>query len=373
MKVLISCLSKSWGGMEMYTLTSLLRLLEKNIDAEFLCFKDSRLHKEAEKLNIKILSSKASGYFNPGEIARIATSIELNKYELIHTHATKDLWLLVPSLKFASCQIPLIFTKHVGSFIVKKDFFHKWIYKRVDCALAISKVIKQNLLDTTPLSENKIKLLYDGIDISKFDPVKAERSKIRNEFKINENEIVIGMMARFSPGKGHEEFLQAAGILSSKFDNLKFMIVGEPSRGEDEYGSKIKSLAENSKTKDKIIFTGFRKDTPDVLSALDIFAFPSHAEAFGMALIEAMAMEKPSVCSNSDGVLDIAVDGITSYLFEKQNAGDLAAKLEQLIESSVKRKQFGKNARERVINNFEITLVTGQTINLYNELIKKKI
>jgi len=85
-----------------------------------------------------------------------------------------------------------------------------------------------------------------------------------------------------------------------------------------------------------------------------------------------MAMEKPSVCSNSDGVLDIAVDGVTSYLFEKQNADNLAAKLEQLIESPVKREQFGKAARERVINNFDINLVTEQTINIYNELINKK-
>lgn len=372
MKVLISCLSKSWGGMEMYTLTSLLKLLEKNIEAELLCYKNSRLHNEAEKLNIKILTSTASGYFSPGEVTRIATSIELNNYELIHTHATKDLWLLVPSLQFASCKIPLIFTKHVGSFIVKKDIFHKWIYKRVDCALAISEVIKKNLADTTPLDKNKIKLLYDGIDVSKFDPQNAERNKIRNEFKINDNEIVIGMMARFSPGKGHEEFLQAAEMLSPKFDNLKFMIVGEPSRGENEYGNKIKSLSENSKIKNKMIFTGFRKDTSDILSAMDIFAFPSHAEAFGMALVEAMAMEKPSVCSNSDGVLDIAVDGVTSYLFQKQNAMDLTAKLEQLINSPVKRGQFGKAARERVINNFDINLITEQTINIYNELIKKK-
>ena len=372
MKILISCLSKSWGGMEMYTLTSFLKLLERNIDAELLCFKNSRLHNEAENLNIKVLTSTASGYFSPGEITRIATSIELNKYELIHTHASKDLWLLVPSLQFASCNIPLVMTKHVGSFIVKKDIFHKWIYKRVDCALAISEVIKKNLVDTTPLDKNKIQLLYDGIDVIKFDPLKAERDKIRNEFKIIDNEIIIGMMARFSPGKGHEEFLQAAEILSPKFENLKFMIVGEPSRGEDEYGNKIKSLVENSKIKNKIIFTGFRKDTPNILSAMDIFAFPSHAEAFGIALIEAMAMEKPSVCSNSDGVLDIAVDGVTSYLFEKQNADNLAAKLEQLIESPVKREQFGKAARERVINNFDINLVTEQTINIYNELIKKK-
>lgn len=373
MKVLISCLSKSWGGMEMYALTSLLKLLENNIEAELLCFENSRLHREALNREIRTVPSKASGYFNPGEISRIATAIELSKYELIHTHATKDLWLLVPALKFASSSIPLLFTKHVGSFIVKKDIFHRWLYNRVDCAFAISNVISKNLIETTPLNDESIRLLHDGIDISKFNPDNARRNEIRKEFNIGEGDIVIGMMARFSPGKGHEEFIRAGEILSQKYSQLKLLIVGEASRGEEEYGNKIKSICQNSSAREKFIFTGFRKDTPDILSAMDIFAFPSHAEALGMALMEAMAMEKASVCSNSDGVLDIALDGVTSYLFEKQNARDLSVKLEQLIESPVKREQFGKAARERVINNFEINLVTRQTINLYNEFIKKKL
>ena len=59
--------------------------------------------------------------------------------------------------------------------------------------------------------------------------------------------------------------------------------------------------------------------------------FHSHAEAFGIALIEAMAMEKPSVCSDADGVPDIAVENETSYMFSVRNGNDLTEKLEQLI------------------------------------------
>ena len=57
----------------------------------------------------------------------------------------------------------------------------------------------------------------------------------------------------------------------------------------------------------------------EVLSAMDIFLFPSHAEAFGVALVEAMAMAKPSVSTNSDGILDITVDNETGYLFKKDD------------------------------------------------------
>lgn len=123
----------------------------------------------------------------------------------------------------------------------------------------------------------------------------------------------------------------------------------------------------------KVIFTGFRSDTTNVLAAMDIFAFPSHNEAFGIALAEAFSMGLPSVASNSDGVLDIAVDHSTSYLFEKKNAVDLASKLELLINSPNKREEFGKAARKRAIEHFDIELLTDKVIDFYNETLKSKL
>ncbi len=179
------------------------------------------------------------------------------------------------------------------------------------------------------------------------------------------------MIARFSPGKGHEEFLKAAKQVSDKFNNLKFLIVGEASRGEDDYVLSIKNLAVQLGLKN-ILFTGFRSDTPDVLSAMDIFIFPSHAEAFGIALIEAMAMERPTICADSDGVLDIAVDNETGLLFNVKDADDLAEKMEILILDPEKCKTMGKNARKRVIDKFEIEKLTDHTLSYYSKLIKEK-
>ncbi len=354
----------------MITLTFIRKLLERNFSVELLCIEESRMQIEANNLGLIIHPVKASGYLHPFTTLKISSLIKKNKYDLIHTQASKDLWLLVPALKIAQSKIPLFLTKHMGSFIVKKDFMHRFLYKRVTRAFAISTVIKNNLMDTTPLVLDKIELLYNGVDVVKFNPEIAKRESIRKEFKISENEIVIGMIARFSPGKGHEEFLESVKILSSKFSNLKFIIVGEASRGEDEYANSIKSLAEKLEIKN-IIFAGFRSDTPDVLSAFDIFIFPSHAEAFGIALIEAMAMEKPSVCANADGVLDIAADGKTNLLFQNKNANDLAAKTEHLILDENKRLLMGKAARERVLKMFDIEIITDKTIQFYNQSINK--
>ena len=366
MKILYSCLSKSWGGMEMYTLTSIDQLLKRNINVELICSAESRIHIEANNRGIMLHPVKASSYFHPFTCLRLAHLIRNNVYSIVHTQASKDLWLLVPSLFLANSKIPLILTKQVGSFIIKKDIFHKILYKRVSRVFAISTVIKKNLIETTPIKPDQILILPNGIDTSRFDPENVDRIKIRKEFNIGSEEIVLGMLARFTPGKGHEEFLWAAKELNEEYKNLRYMIVGEPSRGEQDYAEKIRQLAKNYELKN-LVFTGYREDIPEVLFAMDIFAFPSHSEAFGIALVEAMAAKRPSVCSNSDGVLDIAVDGKTSYLFKNKDAEDLKTKLKLLIESENTRFEFGENARKRAIEQFDIKKITDKVLKIYQE------
>jgi glycosyltransferase involved in cell wall biosynthesis len=366
MKILYSCLSKSWGGMEMFTLSSIQQLLKREIRVELVCAADSRIHIEANNLGIMLHPVKASGYFHPVTAIRLALLLRQNDYSIVHTQASKDLWVIVPALFIANRKIPLFLTKQVGSFIVKKDFLHNLLYKRIRKIFAISTVIKDNLLATTVIKPEDVIIVPNGIDSNRFDPDKVESKKVRKEFNISDEEIVIGMLARFTSGKGHEEFLMAAKELSKAYSNLRFLIVGEPSRGESEYADKVKKIAEQYNLKN-LIFTGFRGDTPEVLAAMDIFAFPSHSEAFGIALVEAMAMKKPSVCSRADGVLDIAIDGETSYLFENKNADDLLSKMKLLIDSCETRVRFGANARKRVIENFDIKNIMEKVLRIYRE------
>lgn len=354
----------------MFTLTAVKQLLKRNIYVELLCTKESRIHIEANNHGLIVHPLKISALSNPTNILRLATLIRKNKYDTVHTQASFDLWLLVPSLKLLRNKIPLLLTKQVGSFIIKKDFLHRWLYNRLTFAIAISTLIKNNLIETCPLTEDKIVLLHNGIDINRFDPEKVNSTKVRKEFGITEKEILIGMMARFSPGKGHEEFLYAAKALNEKYSNLKYLVVGEASRGEDEYAAKIKKLADEYKL-NNLIFSGFRSDTPEILAAMNIFIFPSHAEAFGIALAEALAMGKPSVCSNADGVLDIAVDGETSLLFENKVVDDLIIKTATLIEAPDLRKHFSIAARKRAVALFDLEKLTNQVVEIYQKAINQ--
>ncbi len=369
MKILYSCLSQSWGGLEMTAMQGAEQLQNKNILVDLLCFPGSQINIEAEKRGINCITLKAAGYIHPLKIKGLSLLIKENSYSLIHSHYSKDLWIVAPSLNYLKLKIPLLLTMHMESSIIKKDFLHRCLYKRINYVLAISNVIKQNVIETCPVPEKKVILHYNGVDLNKFDTSKADGKRIRNEFNIKDDETVIGMLSRITYGKGYEEFLYAAKKLNEDFPNLKFLLIGEASSNEKDYEGKIKSLVKDLSLQEKIIFTGFREDTADLLSAMDIFAFPSHSESFGNALIEAMSMEKPSVATNSHGIPDIIDDSVTGFLFKRKDENDLTEKLKFLIKSPEKRIEMGRAAREHVIKNFDLEKQTRELIDLYGKLV----
>ena len=349
--------------MEMFTITAVRQLQKYDIEVELLCINNSTMHKNASAGGIITHPVEAKGYFQPKAVSKIASLIKGNCFNAIHSQASKDLWLLVPALKLCGSSIPLFFTKQVQSYVIKKDFLHKFLYGRVTTAFAISNAVKENMVFSTPLKPEKIELLFNGVDTNIFAPSAKDRQKVRQEFGIQENDIVCGMMARLSPGKGHEDFLWAAYDLNKRHKNLKFLIVGEASYGEDTYAESIKKLA-GEYGLNNAIFAGFR-ESKEMFDAMDIFVFPSHGEALGIALIEALSMGKPAVCSNEGGVLDVVVDNETSLLFENKNKEDLAAKLEILINDKPLRDLFSSASRKRMIENFDIEELTKKVISIY--------
>ncbi len=369
MKVLYSSLSRSWGGMEMFTVDAVTRLMKRGIHTELVCYPGSKIEMKAREEALITHTIKAKGYFEPNAVNKMRKILSVGNFDLIHTQASKDLWVIVPALKLAGKKIPLVLTKQMGSFVIKKDFLHRVLYSRVDEAFAISGVIKKNLIETTPIEPDKIRIVYNGVDVEKYSPNNIARDKLRKEFNIKNEELLIGMTARFTPGKGHEEFIFAAKQITEKYDNVKFIVVGEPSRGEAEYAEKIKREAEDLVKRGKLIFAGFRNDIPDVLAAMDIFVFPSHAEAFGIALAEALSAGKACIAAKSDGPLDIIDDGVNGLFFEPRNKSSLIGKIEELIVDSRKRELFGKAAREKVVETFNIEKLTDYTISRYQELI----
>lgn len=372
MKILISCLSKSWGGMEMFAVQSAHQLFKNDFDVHLFCIENSKIDLNSEFISEeKKLRVNSNSYLNIFNILKLKKFLIENQIELIHTQFSKDLWTISPALYLIKNHIPLIFTKQLGSFVVKKDLLHRWIYKRVDKAIAISTVIKKNLIATTPLEEEKIVIIPNVIDLEKFNPEKYDRKKIRDAFGLDQQIFVFTNVARLSPGKGQDTILKALSLIKNELKETLFVFIGEAEESEKFYENNLKNFVKENELENFVMFLGFRKDIPEILAMSDAFIFPSYAEAFGISLVEAMAMGLPNIVCKADGVIDIIIENETSLTFERDDIKTLSENILKLRFDEELREKLSRNSMERA-NEFSFEKYNERVIALYRKSLNLK-
>ncbi len=366
MKILQSCCSASWGGLEILALQTTLRLMARGHELRLLCCNNSTLFTEAVKQNIPVLAvpyQKIPGIRSVRKVKKILIN---GNFDVVHTHLSRDLWLLVPALKMADSKSKLFLTRHMGSGVSKKDVLHRMLYNRLTRIFAISNYVRQSVLNTCPISEEKVSVIHPALELNRYTPSHYNKAEIKKSLNIKKDCIVIGMASRFSHGKGHEEFLKAAKILKDEFkDGLCFLVAGGVSFGEEHYHEKILKMAGELGLNNTVKFTGHSSDITEILSVMDIFVLPSHEESFGILLTEAMAMGLPVAASNNAGIPDIVIDNETGILVPPKNAGALALALKKLASSSELRASLGKAGRIRAKGIFNIDTALDKLENFY--------
>ena len=237
--------------------------------------------------------------------------------------------------------------------------------------IAISKVIEKNLLATHPLGPEQVGIIHHGIDLGRFVPDAERRNAVRAEFGIREDELVVGIVGRLQESKGHLQFLEVAQRILPDFPGTRFVVVGEATRGEDEEANIILDKFEKAGLGDRLILTGYRDDVPDVLGAMDLFLFPTHSEAFGLVIVEAMAMGVPVVSADCDGVPDIVVHGETGFLVPPTDVQGLTGAVAELLGDEGKRLAFGEAGRARARELFSEEKMCGEMEELYRRLMAR--
>jgi glycosyltransferase involved in cell wall biosynthesis len=333
------------------------------------CSPGSRLQHEAAAEEIRTVACDVKGYIHPRIAWKLGRFIAAQFIDIVHCQLSRDIATVVPAVRLSLRHVPVILSKRVGSYVIKRDPLHRFTYSGVSRVLAISEVIHRNVIDTTPVPPERVITLHDSVDTALFSPDRIQDKPLRREYGLNDDVVVVGFVGRFSPGKGHEELLAAADIIRKQRANVRFLIVGEASYGERQYELRIRGLARSLGLEETVLFTGFRKNIPEAMASFDILAFPSHAESFGVVLIEAMAMELPVVSTDCDGVLDIVVNGETGFYVPPRHAPELAAALLKLIDSPVTRRRMGKAGRTRVLQKFDQQKQIDALVEIYRGLL----
>jgi glycosyltransferase involved in cell wall biosynthesis len=368
MKILQSCGSRSWGGLEMYTLRTAEKLKEHGHDVSLLCRKNSTLSRKAENSGVPVHPYLNSDIMLPKAVCKLTGLLNPEKYDIIHTHLSHDLWIIVPAKSLSNAKSKLFLTKHMGSGVDKKDLFHRYLYNNVDGIFSISNYVKESVISTCPVNPGKVHVLHPGISLEKYNKSLFDRDDVKRTYSIPPGYLLAGIAGRMTPGKGYEEFLRAVGSLKNKMSiKIKYLLIGSASYSEEDYEKHLRTLAHELDIESDVIFTGFIDNIPEIFSVLDIFVFPSHEESFGFMLLEAMAMELPVIASNNAGIPDIVIPDETGILIPPKDISALADSVQFLSQDKGLRNKLGKAGRRRIEMYFRFDDIINTLENYYSK------
>jgi len=247
-------------------------------------------------------------------------------------------------------------------------FFEYRLLNRSDEIIAVSKYTKKEILENYDLNANKIKVIYNGVDVNKFRP-SGNKERIKRELGINGDKIVL-YVGRLYCRKNLPTLLRSIPDVLRKFRNVKFIISGKGFRGEEE---RLKALARKLKIERSVSFTGYFPDEklPRLYRASDIFVLPSIYENLPFALLEAMATALPTVTTNVGGIPEVIQDGKNGLLFSPLNARELAEKILYLLENPGYAFEIGCYGRKTVEEKFNWRKIVRQVLRVYDKMLTK--
>jgi glycosyltransferase involved in cell wall biosynthesis len=218
-------------------------------------------------------------------------------------------------------------------------------------------------------SAQKVQVVYNGTDIEKFSP-QTDGTLIRMEFDIAENELVVGMVGRLTEWKGQREFIKASFLVAKEMERVKFMIVGGTTFSSAAYFEELKQLVHELRLSDKVIFTGFRNDIPNLIAAMDICVLPSVLpDPCPLTLFDYMASGKPVVASHLGGPSEIIEHGKDGFLVDPEETENIANIVIELLRDKSLRNKIAESARKKIVEQFSIEKFGSEFQRIYCEVL----
>ena len=241
---------------------------------------------------------------------------------------------------------------------------HRWITKHALSHAGAITATGRRLADATlpfvPTGKEVAVIPY-GIDLAKFDGHGGREAG---------RTVVVGAVARLSPEKGLDYLLRATALLRDRGTHIEVVLAGDgPSRPA------LERLTDELALRECVRFSGdiAHEDVPLMLATFDIFAIPSTWEGFGVAALEASAMELPVVGSNIHGIPDVVVDGKTGILVSPADPAALAGAIEQLAKDADLRRAMGAAGRALVEREYRWEDNARLMETLYDEMVRREI
>jgi len=249
--------------------------------------------------------------------------------------------------------------------ILERHGLNKFHFSIPEKIIFVSDWTRQSLSDLK--TQNNFLTIYHGIEIQKIQKFIQENNKnvIREKWGFSKNDIIITLVGRFQEIKGQDVFIEMARImLQSNTFNLRFLIVGF---GPEKELQKIQSLIKKYNLQSKVHVIVLPENIYEIYLISDIFVSCSIEEAFGLAIMEAMAFNLPIIAVNGGGVPEQIEDGINGILIPPGDPITLSKKIEFLLNNPQISENFVKVSNRKVMEFFDIR----KTLIRYKNIIKE--
>jgi len=364
MKVLHITTHMNIGGIANYILGLSAAMEKRGINC-IVASSGGNLEGELEKNGIshRWINIDTKFEFAPKVISsalRLSGIVKNEGVDIIHAHSRVS--QVAAKIVSKITGVPYITTCH-GYFKKRmRKIFDTWGIK----IIAISDAVKEHLIKDLGVKEDRIELIYSGVDISRFSPGLApeEILSVKNELGLGKGPI-IGTIGRLSPVKGHRFLVEAMRHILSKRPDAEAIIIGDGTEKRC-----LESMVASFGGQSAVHFISSNLDTRKFLSVMDIFVFPSVKEGLGIALLEALAAGKACVASDVGGIGDIIKDGESGILVPSMSSHAISEAVIKLVDDSALRNNLGAAGRRVARERFSIDMMADKAVGLYQSVIK---
>ena len=316
---------------------------------------------------------------------QLKREVETNKYEIVHTQS--PIGGVICRLACRKARklygTKVVYEAHGFHFFKGAPLKNWLVFYNVEkyCSKFTDLLITINKEDYNSAQEFYAKQVAYvpgvGVDTHKFVASEGAREKIRKELAIDEDTTVLLSVGELIPRKNHIEVLKALKIMkdqgmlvSPESDErvepkykIRYLIAG---RGR--MAAELRDIIKTMGLSDYVKMLGFRRDVADVFAASDIYVFPSHQEGLPVALMEAMSVGLPVICSKIRGNTDLIEDGVGGYLFDSKDEQTLVLALKRsLADLPTVRENMGQ-ANIETMKSFDKEKVNELMKQLYEQL-----
>jgi glycosyltransferase involved in cell wall biosynthesis len=362
MRVLLVIDELDVGGTEQQIVELVRQMPRARWTPTVCCFRFGRKAAEIERLGVRVVHVPKRGRVDPRFVRDLIALMRAERFDVVQTFLIGgNLWGRLAAL-VAGVPVVVASERNVD---VWEEPAKRWLglglARFTDRIVANADAVRDYLV-RRGADPRRVITIRNGVDVTRF-VTSVDREGIRGSLGFAPEHTVAAVVARLEPQKGQDVVLEVASRLRDRFPALRWLLVGG---GGAE--AALRADAERRNLADRVVFTGFRTDSADLLRAADLSVLVSTKEGLSNTLLESLAAGLPVIASRVGGNAEVVTAG-GGLLVPPRDADALAAAVELVAADPAGAARMGARGREYVRREFTVGRMAEQTTALYEELL----